>query len=677
MASTKQIDPSSLGLPHRPDIDGLRGIAVLAVVLYHFQLGLPGGYLGVDVFFVISGFLITSLILRRIEAGRFTLADFYERRVRRIAPAALVTMAVTLVVGAILFSLHEDRLRLGRAVIAQVLLGGNCYHYSLGQNYFRPAEHDPLPLLHTWSLAVEEQFYILFPLLFCLIGRWRRSWIACVILVLLSASLLLRFLPDDVLMLSSSARFFLLPTRAWELLIGVLIAVVKARPPSSKIGTEILALVAMALMMASFFDVEVNKASAIPSLVTCLGTAVLLLTHRPDGTLVQQSLSLPPLRWLGLISYSLYLVHWPLWVFVQYFPETLPSLWTRVSLFVLSLGLAWLSWRYVETPVRQKRILATRGKLFAAFAVTSVLLLVGGGALPLIYTSTDPRIQSYEKDCEAWPILEYVHTDSRSLSGQPEKTLEYMSFHTPSLIRSGRPEDPPAAIIWGDSHAGALRPVADDLARSHQVSAYSYAVSGRRPFGNIVPADTALTNKNLIQVQGDEVLDAIIRLAKQERIPMVMLVSRWNISDKEPWFEPTLQRTVDRLTQAGLRCVILQNTPEMDGFSLSSWRRRASRGLSTRDLVESLNDYQNRTTRSRTYFNQINAPGNPGKPGTVEVLDPTPFFKEGNPDLLRGDIDGVLLYRDVDHVSPAGARRLRPLLEPYIREAAESVRQRP
>lgn len=682
----------SSDMAHRPDIDGLRGIAVLVVVLYHFQLGLPGGYLGVDVFFVISGFLITSLILRRIETGRFTLTDFYERRVRRIAPAAIVTMAVTLLVGAVIFALPEDRQRLGRAVIAQVLLGGNCYHYGLAQNYFRPAEHEPLPLMHTWSLAVEEQFYLLFPLVLWLIGRWQRRWIACVMLVVMAASLLLRSVPLDALTLTPSARFFLLPPRAWELLLGALIAVIKARPPASRRGTEVLALGGMALMMACFFDSEVDHTSVIPLITTCVGAAILLFTYRPDATLTHQTLAIAPLRWLGLISYSLYLVHWPLWVFVQYFPDDLPGVWLRVTLFVVSLGLAWLSWRYVETPVRLREVLATRGKLFVAFAVASAPLLVIGAIVPQLPTSTDPRVQAYEKDCQEWPMLEYVVDQSvgRSRPSRPDDPTDYMSFQAESVIRAGRAEDPPAFILWGDSHAAAIRPVFDDLARAHGVSAFCYAVSGRRPFGNIEPASVAKTTLNLNQVQGDGTLEAIIALAKRERVPMVILVSRWNMSDKEPWFESTLRRTTDRLQQAGLDCVILRDTPEMNFHYVSLWRRRASRGLTTRDLAESLSDYQVRTARSTASFERLIAPrgdnaiapaNKPESPAqtqiraAIEVLDPAPYFIEGDPNLLRGNIGDVLLYRDADHFSPAGSRRLRSLLEPCIRQAAESVLQ--
>lgn len=281
--------------------------------------------------------------------------------------------------------------------------------------------------------------------------------------------------------------------------------------------------------------------------------------------------------------------------------------------------------------------------------------------MPLFAVSTDARVLAFEKECATWP-------------------LDCVGFEADGPSRVGRPEDPPAFILWGDSHAPAVRPVVDDLTRSYQVSAYLCAMSGKRPFASINPEDDAKTYKGLDPVQGDAILDAVIRLAKQERIPMVMLVSRWNYSDKEPWFEPTLRKTVDRLTHAGLRCIILRDTPEIDNHSMSIWRRRASRGLSTPDLVESLNNYQQRSARSNGFFNRLNAPGSSGSPESsskVVLLDPTPYFIEGDPDLLRGNIGDVLLYRDVDHLSPAGARRLRPLLEPYIREAAESVRQRP
>ena len=171
-------------------------------------------------------------------------------------------------------------------------------------------------------------------------------------------------------------------------------------------------------------------------------------------------------------------------------------------------------------------------------------------------------------------------------------------------------------------------------------------------------------------MDGDAVLDAVIRLAQRDHISTVILVSYWDNSDFEPWFEPTLRKTLDRLTHAGLRCVILGDTPVMDGTSVANWRRRTARGLIATDLTDRLSDYQQRTARSRALFSRLDAAG------AVVFLDPSTYFIEGNPELIRGNLDGVLLYRDRDHLSPAGARRLRPLLEPCIRDAAETVQRR-
>src|SRR4051812_19449999 len=208
----------SVGLQYRPDIDGLRALAVVSVVLYHARLGCVGGYVGVDVFFVISGFLITSLIFRATEKSSFRLVDFWERRVRRIAPAMVTTIALILVASWFLL-LPGDLALLGRATMAQMICLSNVFHWRTS-GYFAPTV-DALPLLHTWSLAVEEQFYIVLPILMLLVCAKRRSALSPLVLSGLVTSIAAAVFSASRY---PNASFYLLPTRAWELLLGSALA---------------------------------------------------------------------------------------------------------------------------------------------------------------------------------------------------------------------------------------------------------------------------------------------------------------------------------------------------------------------------------------------------------------------------------------------------------------------
>ena len=290
---------------YRSDIDGLRAIAVLSVVLYHFGIGgLQGGFVGVDVFFVISGYLITGIIQSELARGEFTLARFYERRARRIFPALFVMLLVTMLAGLFVL-LPSDLARLGQAATATVLFVSNALYFRQS-GYFDDAS-DFNALLHTWSLGVEEQFYVGLPLLLMLVHRYRPQWLLRVI----AACALLPFAACVLVQpILAKAVFFLSPFRAWELLLGSLVALGAA--PQVRNGTlrAVLSVAALAALlgaiafMRSGVDFPGWKA-AIP----VLATAVLLHLGAGGRTWVGGVLSWRPLVFVGLISYSLYLWH--------------------------------------------------------------------------------------------------------------------------------------------------------------------------------------------------------------------------------------------------------------------------------------------------------------------------------------------------------------------------------
>jgi len=360
-------------MSYRPEIDGLRAIAIIPVILFHAGFEwFSGGYVGVDVFFVISGYLIASIIIREKEAGAFSFAHFYERRARRILPALFFILLICIPFAWLLL-LPQELNDFGKSLAASSLFSSNILFW-LESDYFG-AETEFIPLIHTWSLAIEEQFYLFFPLLMIScwgIGKHRLVLIlSCIATISFSFSEWgWRHFPE--------ANFYLLLSRIWELMIGVLVAfyLLKKRQVIGYIG-EFGSILGLALILLSVFFLD--KSHPFPSvyaLPPIIGTAlVILFTH--SKTIVYKLLSIKALTFVGLISYSAYLWHQPIFVFARLYliDEPKPLLMGLLSL--LALLLAYLSWRFIETPFREKQHFSQ--KQIFLFSFLGSLFFIGIG----------------------------------------------------------------------------------------------------------------------------------------------------------------------------------------------------------------------------------------------------------------------------------------------------------
>ncbi|MEC9096858.1 MAG: acyltransferase, partial [Planctomycetota bacterium] len=338
-------------IQYRPEIDGLRAIAVLAVILFHLDIGLSGGFLGVDVFFVISGFLITSIIIADLKTNSFSLKKFWMKRLRRLAPASFVMLIGTLLVGWFFF-LPAELISLGKSQLAQVVLFAN-YHFAYRVDYF-----DPIaglnPLLHAWSLAVEEHFYLLFPIILCVLFKrgMRSIWLSLSTLLVLSLAYSIWQVGHK-----PELAFYLLPSRAWELLIGCCLACCSGSIRESSRARRFKSFISYVSGTALLFCFwSYDQSTAFPGLnavIPCLATAGLIYGTQSTN-LVTSFLKLRVMVGIGLISYSLYLWHWPVIVFTKltYASEFTASL-TVILVFVCFL-LAFLSWRFIEQPFRKR-----------------------------------------------------------------------------------------------------------------------------------------------------------------------------------------------------------------------------------------------------------------------------------------------------------------------------------
>jgi peptidoglycan/LPS O-acetylase OafA/YrhL len=347
-------------------------LAVTIVILFHPDVSwLPGGFVGVDVFFVISGFLITSLIVRRIEAGNFSLIDFYERRFRRIYPNLLIVLAATMALG--WFTLMPEACRLlGRTLIWASLSASN-FTFIGGGGYFDP-NGVTKPLLHTWSLGVEEQFYLVFPWLLILASRfsYRTAWLIGGVVVLSPA------LSIGAATAGWSSSCFLLPTRFWELGTGALVAILPMGNRMTPARRSALGLAGLAgIIWAALSLSESDSFPGYLALAPTLGVAALIMAN---GGPVNRLMALPPFAWIGRLSYALYLWHWPLISVAAGIGLSPKEPITRSIVIGLSLVLSFIGYHLWETPIRQRQLIPSRRGLFAALSIC-VVFFVGSGIL--------------------------------------------------------------------------------------------------------------------------------------------------------------------------------------------------------------------------------------------------------------------------------------------------------
>lgn len=317
---------------YRADIDGLRAVAVLSVVSFHLKFGAPGGFVGVDVFFVLSGFLISRIIYSEVLNGSFSIFRFYERRARRILPALFTVMVGSSIAAMVVFY-PSELVTYSKSAIASALFYANVYFFSV-DDYFGPTA-DTIPLLHLWSLGIEEQFYIVFPLLVLLFRLWSWRAVNMIVICLCAASLLASQLMVGT---DPAAAFYLLPYRGFELLIGCIIALPKfEQQPRSRALRETAAAIGLACLIGAVvtFGPE-TEFPGVAALLPCFGTAMIIWTGGTARTSVSTVLSIRPLVYIGKISFSLYLVHWPvfgLWA------SSVSQYFTNVVCFANGCGL--------------------------------------------------------------------------------------------------------------------------------------------------------------------------------------------------------------------------------------------------------------------------------------------------------------------------------------------------
>ena len=631
------------GTKYRPEIDGLRAVAVVLVLLFHAGWrALAGGFVGVDVFFVISGYLITQIVIADAEAARFSVAGFYERRARRILPALFTVVAACVMAG--IFLMAPSQLKGLAESVAAVALSASNFLFFRTTGYFDGGV-EALPLIHTWSLAVEEQFYLLFPILVTLLWRRARNRLlpAIILIAVLSFAWCIWAARVD-----PAANFYLAPSRAWELLLGAVLAEASRRVPLhlrvAPAARETLSVLGLVAILGS--AITFTSATPFPSefaLLPTIGSA-LVLAYAVPQTFVGRMLSARPLVRIGLISYSLYLWHQPLFAFARIVTVGETPSWTFAVLTACSFALAYLTWRYIEAPFRNRRFLSRKRVFVLAAAGSAFFVFLGAGRY---YADRNFRFS-------------YVRRINYGLGIECEYAGDFVQKNQCSTSPN------PRILIWGDSFAMHIVPgfIASD-------SAVSLTQATRSLCGPILDAAAVSTTDRSSDERTAEacrrftasVMDYAIRQTSVKTVVMSSPFEQYVDSSRFDLLTDAgrqhasvdlaakyLDRTIQRLRDAGKQVVIVAPPPG-GSFDMGNCVERQQLGKPIWGELHSCeidrSDYLRRYARPLELIAQVE----------MDMSVPVIRFDSVLCDDARclTSIEGTSIYRDESHLSYDGS----------------------
>jgi peptidoglycan/LPS O-acetylase OafA/YrhL len=654
-------------MTYRPDIDGLRALAVLAVILYHAEMpGVAGGYVGVDVFFVISGYLITQLLAGSMEKPlRSGLKDFYLRRARRILPALFATSLIVAAAAAAIF-LPWDLATFGRYLAATPVFLTNVAAWTAGGGYFS-SKLLHTPLAHFWSIAIEEQFYLLYPLTFALICRYlpRRQLQALMALALASFAVCVWGFHHH----SPAASFFLAPPRAWELLIGGVVAMSGQRSLKSRLANELLAVAA--LVTLAFVTNQYGADIQYPgwyAIAPCAASAILIQTGRRQSTLVGKLLSLRPFVFTGLISYSLYLWHYPVLVLANYYlVEEVHGFGPGVLIASIYL-LAVASWKWLEMPIRRRQLLESNRRFASWALIVSIVLLVTG----ILFWKSDGLPWRFPPETRA-------RGNAWLLEGDFLPKCEKLSLEQIASARlcSVGPQDSDAmrGLVWGDSHAVALLPAYEQLAKLHHMRLFFAVRLACRPLVGVTKRQWNESDRkycagfNAAVVQAVRQLDPRLLILNAHWIDVdadIILQSSTDAYPDDSNFKRGLRETLRETGSTNRSVCVVLDVPEYKydlPYALGVLRKRGS----AEDLLKLTRAEAQEHFRGPERDIRALAQEQP----MLRYVDPKDLLCRWDSCIFESR--GQLLYGDPDHLSLAGAQFITSALEGCFRDIAPAA----
>ncbi len=663
---------------YRADVDGLRAVAVLVVLFFHAGFaGFSGGFVGVDVFFVISGFLITSLIAKDLEKKRFSIINFYERRFRRILPALFVVVLITAIVAWFIL-LPLDFKKFGRSAITLSYFYSNFHFLAKTGGYFGDAA-EMMPLLHTWSLAVEEQFYIFFPIILVAVFRYIPKSIGKTILVLTLVSLALRVWGEKYPEMS----FFLLPTRGWELMLGALLVTGKRTTAtahlSGRVVRELVSMVGMLAIVVAVLCYDFERLMAlmpvsntlVVQLLAVVGTFLIIWSNdseRGSTTFVGRFLSLKPCVAIGLISYSLYLWHWPALVLAKYatVDETLSFVQALFVLLLSAVG-AILTYKFVEQPFRQRLVFSETKPLFAASCSQLLIIaLIGVFAVEAYKANFRPDVFPDS----AIKYLEVKETQGGNQWRPKAFDLSPEGVRKRQLDVMGREDSgSPDFLLWGDSHAEMFARVFDELAKEYGVTGWHASYSATPPLLDAY----VYKNKSRSDIR-KEFNDEMFQLVLEQKIDTVVLSAFWarysadrgdsnynlsnNTDEKIEIFRDKFLKTMNYFKDNGVKVWIVKDVPSYSYDVPYRLAKNETYG-DVNNVYQDFPEYKNRSKVIDDIIKKIDY-------DLVSVINFDDIFCHNSRCVTS--YDGHSLYVDSNHLSTYGQDFVKNAFRPLFNE---------
>jgi peptidoglycan/LPS O-acetylase OafA/YrhL len=634
----------------RPDIEGIRGVAILLVVAYHAGVSwLAGGYVGVDVFFVLSGFLITGLLARELQStGGIDLSEFYAHRARRLLPAFLVVVLATVAIALWIWA-PIDQMPVASDARSVALHYSNMLFAQSGVNYHASGEN---PFLHTWSLAVEEQFYFIWPFLFVILGRkYGKEITTKQIIVWLTVAGAVSFVLSAVLTrVAQPWAFFGMPTRIWEFARGgvaaLMLGAVTERAQKNGVWLQSIGLVA--ILIPALFYHEALPYPGIAAIVPVIGTVLLLVGgHNAPDSVVSRALGSQPLRWLGRVSYSWYLWHWPLVIMGGVLDYDI-GVAGRIAWSLVALGLAVLTHRYVEEPFRRGEALRDEPRLvnMIALGASVAAALIALGSMSVARNHESPRVQRWIANART------EHMDHSCWGSHTEEPKGSCVF--------GDARSAHTVVLWGDSHAEHWLPAMDRIGRERGWRVIAMLKPGcpvadvelmhwglKRTYDEC----TESRRKNLARILAMRP-DAVVLSSFDHYTMRDGSKSRFAV-DGTDW-RVGLRRTYSRLSRAGINTIVMRDVPET-GFDVPSCLSARAAGSPFRahscayDLRKALHPdaiaAQDAAARGLPHLAMVSMVDRVCSAATCPVVQ-------------RGNI----VYKDDDHLTVAFSRAEAPVL---------------
>lgn len=634
-------------LNYRKDIDGLRAIAVLLVVLFHLGLPISGGFIGVDIFFVISGFLIASLIQKQILANKFSFKGFYLHRMRRILPALLFVILGTFIL-AWFTLLFRDFTFFTNSIVYALAGFSNIHFYSKGQDYFAISS-DQVTLLHTWSLGVEEQFYFLAPIFLILLFKYfyNTKFFNLILLAFIFIGLVVSHF---YALNNASAAYYLLPSRFFELLMGVFLALNFAKIPVSnnKIINNILAVIALLLIFAPAF--MLTKQDIFPSynaFIVCLGTClVIYLGKLQNPTFLTKIISLKPFVFIGLISYSLYLWHWPIISILDVINIDLTIAY-KILLLVLFIILASITWKFIEQPFRHKYKMS--------FKWTFILLLI----TPIIVFQT---VKIVAKKTNAFSVFRFEDNIPNIVKNLPVKASKQAKYCHVDYINDFYIEDKCVigdltaqvdTLIFGDSHANDKAPFIEQALKNAGLKSKILTMSSTMYLKGYNPNLLGLNGESITQEDALEYMQIINKEIESGKYKNIIFTGYFATGLRK-YGKNKLQQmffdTIEQIHNKNANVYILEDAPFIGGYSEYCDIYNKLLNLNKQCHISTNNEHI-MPKAIEDIFNNIKI-----KYPNVKIIDlKDTWCKDDKCNLLLND---TLLYEDSNHLSYLGAKLL-------------------